>query len=96
MPRVGRVQVAVEIVDDDGSTTIHEAIGKPWEHRAPSISLTPSHDANGIPDLVMVSIDVGLVAVAGSNLFTVDTTPPPPAEVEPARPQYLQIEESPR
>ncbi|QDH93253.1 hypothetical protein QC999_gp10 [Microbacterium phage Cressida] len=77
MPHVGRVKVTVEIVDDDGSTTIHEAYGVPWEHRTPSITIEPSIGDDGLPYLAMVSMDVALIgAPDGGAVFTAESTPP--------------------
>ena len=96
MPRVGRIQVAVEIVDDDGSTTIHEAIGAPKPGTSPTITLTPHHRsqysrsaraivASEVVE-VYVRLDAPLVEVEGSRLFGVDSDAP----------AVLQITETPR
>lgn len=96
MPRVGRIHVAVEIVDDDGSTTIHETIGVPKPGTSPTINLTPYHrsqysrSAGAIvaSEVVEVGVrlDAVLVEVEGSRLFGVDGEAPP----------VLQITETPR
>lgn len=97
MPRVGRIQVAVEIVDDDGSTTIHEAIGVPRPGTSPRINLAPHHRsqysrsagtmvASEVVE-VAVRIDAVLVEVEGSRLFGVDGEPPAVVQIsESARP----------
>jgi hypothetical protein len=70
-PRVGRIQVTVEIVDDDGTTTIHEATGEKWEHYTPSISLKPNYDDDGMPSIVTVQVDAVLSPIPGTPLLTV-------------------------
>lgn len=86
MPRVGRIHVAVEIVDDDGSTTIHEAVGAPKPGRGVTANLVPHHrsqysrSAGAIVATevveVAVRLDAVLVEVEGSRLFSVESTPP--------------------
>ncbi len=81
MPRVGRIHVSVEIVDDDGTTTIHEAYGEPDRSRNLVANLVP-HDRMRISRSsgarVAETVEVGvrleatLTPVPGARLFGVD------------------------
>ncbi|UDL16209.1 hypothetical protein SEA_KOZIE_13 [Microbacterium phage Kozie] len=97
MPRVGRIRVTVEIVDDDGSATIHEAVGVPAPGYTPSVSIVPHHRAQirrSTREVIAaevvevgVRIDARLVAAPdGARLFGVETTAP----------ETLAIAEAPR
>ncbi|QDH93068.1 hypothetical protein QDA02_gp10 [Microbacterium phage Margaery] len=104
MPRVGRIHVEVEIIDEDGTTTIHEAIGVPKPGTSPTIGIAPHHrtriSRSGTrPDQINELIDVGvniqavLVETPGSRLFGVDKGIAPDREVE-ATPSVITIEEN--
>lgn len=95
MPRVGRVRVSVEIVDDDGSTSIHEAVGVPRAGSMPRVSIVPHHRgswsrrAGALVAVevveVGVSIEAVLVAAEGLRLFGVDRM-----DVEPVVPAIAE------
>lgn len=83
MPRVGRIRVAIEIVEDDGSTSTHEAVGVPKSGRPATASIVPHHRsqysrsagalvASEVVE-VGVRLDAVLVAVEGSRLFGIDS-----------------------
>lgn len=104
MPKVGRISVAVEIVDDDGTTTIHEAIGVPKPGTSPTIGIAPHHrtrisrsrpEENEINTLVDVGVNIQavLVATPGSRLFGVERGVAPDHAVE-GTPTVITIEES--
>lgn len=105
MPKVGRIKVQVEIVDDDGTTTIHEAIGVPKPGTTPTIGIAPHHrtrisrsrpEQNQINTLVDVGVNIQavLVETPGSRLFGVDRGVAPDREVE-QTPSVITVEESP-